>query len=426
VEPGDRSGGRYLTAREAAEELGVSVRTLYAYVSRGLVRSEAAGGGRRGRRYRAEDVRRLRERKEHRRDPARAAEGALDWGMPVLESGISLIADGRLYYRGRDAVALSGERSLEQVAQLIWTGSMAPGDRAAVPGLFRAAARSVAGYPRLPLGGARPVLNELGLALQAAASRDPAAYDLRPAAVVRTGARILRLLVGAATGGQDAGETAARALQRRWVPRDEGAAEILDRALVLCADHELNVSSFTARCVASAGATPYAAVVAGLAALGGVRHGGGTERVEAFLAEVEAAGDPREVVASRLRRGEAVPGFGHRLYPEGDPRAAALLAALAEGYPGSEALGLAEGAAEAAGALVGERPNVDFALVVLARVLGLPPGGALALFALGRAVGWVGHAIEQYASGALIRPRARYVGEPPPRPESGPSPARSG
>ena len=110
-------------------------------------------------------------------------------------------------------------------------------------------------------------------------------------------------------------ETVARALQRAWVPEDPRGATLLNRALVLCADHELNVSSFTARCVASAGATPYAVVVAGLAALGGVKHGGNTERVEAFLAESEAAGGAREAIASRLRRGEAVPGFGHPLYP---------------------------------------------------------------------------------------------------------------
>src|SRR5215204_2321907 len=99
------SGNRYLTAREAAEELGVSLKTLYAYVSRGLIRSEAVGGKRRNRRYWTEDVRRLRERKEQRRDPARATESALSWGDPVMESAITLIADGQMYYRGRDAIA---------------------------------------------------------------------------------------------------------------------------------------------------------------------------------------------------------------------------------------------------------------------------------------------------------------------------------
>ena len=257
----------------------------------------------------------------------------------------------------------------------------------------------------------RATMEAFGISLHTAVVKDAAAYDLRPAAVARTGARILRLLTATATGSTT--EPVARALQRRWVPGDEGAVALLDRAMVLCADHELNVSSFTARCVASAGATPYAVVVAGLAALGGLEHGGNTGRVEAFLAEVERSGDARDVIAARLRRGEAVPGFGHNLYPDGDPRAKALLAALAAAYPGSPTVELAGETTRAAGEILDERPNVDFGLVVLARVLGLPPDAALALFALGRTVGWVGHAIEQYGTGKLIRPRARYVGEPP-------------
>ena len=412
---------RYLTAREAAGELGISTATLYAYVSRGLIRSEATGGKRRDRRYRAEDVSRLRERKEQRRDPARVARSALDWGTPVMESAITLIADGRVYYRGHDAVDLSGSYSLEQVADLIWTGAMLQGSRERPPELFRAsAAEPIAPDSSRVVGEEirrRIWTDTFAMALYGAAAEDPAAYDLRASAVARTGARILRLLAASAVGGApDAGDTVARSLQRRWVPRDTGAAGLIDRALVLCADHELNVSSFTARCVASAGATPYAVVVAGLAALGGVKHGGNTERVEAFLDEIEAADDAERAVAARLRRGEAVPGFGHPLYPDSDPRAEALLAVLAGAYPGAMARQPAAEATKTVGDLMDERPNVDFALVALARTLRLPPGAALALFALGRTVGWVGHAIEQYQADVILRPRALYVGEQPAAP----------
>jgi citrate synthase len=411
------SESRYLTAEEAAGELGVSLKTLYAYVSRGLIRSEAVSGKRRNRRYRAEDVRRLKERKERRRNPERANEGALDWGDPVMESAITLITEGRMYYRGRDAVALSEDHTLEQVAELIWTGSMTEGNHGTLPEPFRTSA-GIAVPERLWLegrgAGLESPMGALGMSLQSAEAEDPAAYDLRSTAVARTGARILRLLVAVVSGsGQGAEDNVAQALQRHWIPEDTGTAALLNRALILCADHELNVSSFTARCVASAGATPYAVVVAGLAALGGVKHGGNTARVEAFLAEVDAADDARRVIASRLRRGELIPGFGHQLYPEGDPRGEALLVAATAAYPESEASKLAGETAETASDLMDERPNVDFALVVLARVLGLPMGGALALFALGRTVGWIGHAIEQYETNRIIRPRARYIGEQP-------------
>jgi citrate synthase len=247
--------------------------------------------------------------------------------------------------------------------------------------------------------------------LPVAAADDPAAYDLRPGAVARTGARILRLMTDVAAGESAPGLAAT--LQRGWSPDDPEAADLLGSALVFCVDHELPVSTFAARCVASSEATPYAVVLAGLAALGGVKHGGEIELVEAFLREVDAAGDARGVISGRLRRGERIPGFGHSLYPEGDPRGAGLLRLTAGAYPESIAVTLSDSVAGEMLQLMGERPTVDFALATVARALELPPGGAVALFALGRTVGWIGHAIEQYRSGSLIRPRARYVGEQP-------------
>lgn len=409
----------YLSAKEAAAELGVSVRTLYAYVSRGLVRSEETAGSQRKRRYRTEDVRALKERKERRKDPEGAVESALDWGTPVMESAITFIDDGRLYYRGRDAVELSGQCMLEEVAELVWTGRMP--ETNAEGGIPESVAVSEEVFSERI---AHTLISEsmrhraptgvLGTVLQLAAMEDPSAYDLRSASVRRTGSRILRLLAAAATGSEPApGRTVASALQESWLPDERGAAALIDRALVLCADHELNVSTFAARCVASAGATPYAAIMAGLSALSGVRHGAVSRRVEALLREVEASESVPGSISDRLGRGEDTPGFGHQLYPEGDPRASALLEAAASTFPGSKAIALGEKVTQSMSELIGERPNMDFALAVLSRALGLPVGGALMLFSIGRTVGWVGHAIEQYESGRLIRPRARYVGPQP-------------
>jgi citrate synthase len=399
---------RYLDAGRAAEELGVSLATLYAYVSRGMVRSEAVEGKGRNRRYRAEDVRRLKERKERRRDPDGVVEGALYWGTPVLESAITMIDGGGLYYRGRDVAALAGEKSVEEVAALIWTG-----DEAMAPALFPAEMSGPSRHIRNvvdSVAGLTP-FEVFQVMLPVAAADDPAAYDLRPGAVARTGARILRLMTDVAAGESAPGLAAT--LQRGWSPDDPEAADLLGSALVFCVDHELPVSTFVARCVASSEATPYAVVLAGLAALGGLKHGGEIELVEAFLREVDASGDARAVISGRLRRGERIPGFGHSLYPEGDPRGAGLLRLTAGAYPESIAVTLSDSVAGEMLQLMGERPTVDFALATVARALDLPPGGAVALFALGRTVGWIGHAIEQYRSGSLIRPRARYVGEQP-------------
>jgi citrate synthase len=373
-----------------------------------MVRSEAAEGKRRNRRYRAEDVRRLRERKERRRHPEGVVERVLHWGTPVMESGITLIDGGRLYYRGREVADLAARSTVEEVAALIWTA-----DEAKAPTLFplEPLVHSQRIEDVSPFVTGLPPVEVFQVLLSLSAAEDPAAYDLRPAAVARTGARILRLMTNVAAG--EAATRIAEALQRGWSPGDPGAAALLGSALVYCADHELPVSTFAARCVASSEATPYAVVLAGLAALGGVKHGGEVELVEAFLREVEAAGDARAAISGRLRRGERVPGFGHSLYPDGDPRAAGLLSLTAEAYPESPAVSLSEAVAGEALQLMGERPTLDLALVTIARTLGLPPGGATALFALGRTIGWIGHAIEQYEGGSLIRPRARYVGEQP-------------
>lgn len=395
----------WLTSEEAAARLGVSRTTLYAYVSRGLVRSTPEPGNPHARRYAREDVERLRDRAEQRRNPGRAAERALHWGTPLLESAITLVSGNRLYYRGHDVCDLAITRSIREVASLIWLGSFendfavegegmaatAPGHDTELP--FTARAQSL-----LPL----------------AAAADPLAFDLRPKAVAQTGWRILNLLALVAANTATAGAAIDETLRREWAPRTKDAAALLRAALILSADHELNVSSFTARCVASAAANPYMVVLGGLAAIEGSKHGGTSARIERLFDELRAAGNLKRAVAERLRRGETLYGFGHPLYEEGDPRAKLLLELLAKSQPNSPAVQLALDIAEAAShVLNGEKPTVDFALVALARALGLPPGAPLTLFALGRTIGWIGHAMEQYAKDEIIRPRARYVGTLP-------------
>ena len=183
---------RYLTAAEAAHSLGISLPTLYAYVSRGLIRSEASGAGGRERRYRRDDVERLRARQEQRRDPARAAEQALHWGLPVLDSALTLISDGRLYYRGHDALALAAESTFEQVAQLLWSGTLpAAGEEwggAHDAGRVQAGEGAVIKPVEPPSANEFASLAGFQAALLKAAPHDLAGYDLRPAAVAQTGA----------------------------------------------------------------------------------------------------------------------------------------------------------------------------------------------------------------------------------------------
>lgn len=388
-----------LTARQAADRLGIKLDTLYAYVSRGRLRSVGVPGSRE-RRYRTEDVEALLGMR-----PSGPVERTSDAEAltPVIASSICLIENGRLYYRGEDAVRLAEAATLEEVATLLWGAETSRGADA---------------------GRAAPSLRELSdsgliercqIRLAWLAGKDLPALDLTRSGVIRTGHRIIGELAACVASTAPPSGPIHDRLAKAW-GLDTAKGDILRRCLVLIADHELNASTFVARCVASTGATPYAVVSAALSALSGRRHGGASARAEALFAEIARDGDPMVVMAGRLARGEDLPAFGHFLYPNGDPRAAAILEAITRAVP--EARDLIEAAASAGTRLTGRRPNVDFALAAAATGLGLPQNSALALFLIGRTVGWIAHTIEQYESGGLIRPRARYAG---PRPKQGPA-----
>lgn len=359
----------------ALARLGLKPQTLYAYVSRGLVGMRPDPADPRRSLYRVDDIEGLRLRAGRGRGRAAVASGTMAWGEPTLETAISTVHHGQLFYRGHDAATLANTATWEEVAALLWDGgepvTLAPADTPDEP--FAALAALVpGGYPtpgrakaRL-LGDAQAAIGALASALGANAS--PAPLHER--------------------------------LARGWkVPT---LADPLRRALVLLADHELNPSSFTVRVAASTGASIAAALLAGLSALSGPRHG--TAGIDALLLlrDAERRGAQAAVVRC-LGNGGPLPGFGHPLYPSGDPRAAALLAALPAQAPFAD---VCREALDTTGA----HPNVDFALAVLTLVGNLPDDTSFRLFALARSAGWIAQAIEQVERGGLIRPRARYLG----------------
>src|SRR5271166_6420055 len=384
-----------LSARETAERLGIKLDTLYAYVSRGRLRSVSIPGTRE-RRYRVEDVEALLNPRTGQRPSRGTDPEAL---MPVIASSICLIEDGHLYYRGRDAIGLSHAATLEEIAELLWVAR-------ADTDLMDADEPT----PSADLPPASGLIERCQIRLAALGDEDLPALDLTRSGVIRTGRRILRELASCVAAAPLASGPVHRQLGVAWGLAEAGV-DLLRRCLVLIADHELNASTFVARCVASTGATPYAVVSAALSALSGRRHGGETARAEALFLDLVRHGDPMTAMAGRLARDERLPGFGQFLYPAGDPRATAILAALERAAP--EAYAPIKAAAEAGFRLTGLHPNVDFSLAAAASGLSLPRSAALGLFVIGRTVGWIAHAIEQYESGILIRPRARYIGSRP-------------
>ena len=396
-----------LSAEEAAELLGIKRETLYAYASRGQLRS-LPGEGSRARRYLRSDVELLRARHDARAGHGPVAASALRWGEPVLDSAITGIDARGPRYRGHVAVELAANGvSFERVAELLWSGASGALPDAAV---WQAPAR----VPASGVDASAPALLRLSALVPLLAHADPSPM---PSTAPRELARARQLVatlaraVAPEPAAVPAEATLARALAVglgvRPTPRVVAA---LDRALVLMADHELNASSFVARVTASTGADLYAVVSAALAALSGPAHGGACDRVEALLDEAGEPSRAAEVVRARGRRGEVVPGFSHRLYPDGDPRSAPVLADARALGPRRRSVATLLALAEATARTRGEKPAVDLALVALMEAIGAPRGSATVVFALGRTAGWIAHAMEQREAGFLLRPRARYVG----------------
>lgn len=408
----DAVGGR-LTAAEAAQRLGVKLPTVYAYVSRGHLHSERAPGGRIST-FSAAEVERLARRGRPRRS-SRA---------PLLELEISTslteVARGELRFRGYDAVELAGATTFESVAELLLLGELPARPTSWPEGEV---------YPQPP--GSH--LDGLRITTALAAAADPFAADLRPEAVAATMRRLVASLVasmprrarrvprlqladGTVVAGSLAQQLAGRLGGR---PVDAAFVGLVNAVLCLLADHELAASTLAARVAASARADPYGVVGAGLGPFSGTLHGAASRHVRGLLDRAEDAGSS-VALAEALQLHRHVPGFGHPLYPHGDPRAVALWRRLEERWAGHERMAVVEAVRTLAMERTQVHPNIDFTLGAMGHLHGLPHDAGEALFGVARSAGWIAHAIEEYGERPLrFRPRARYVG-PPPRELTGP------
>jgi citrate synthase len=287
---------------------------------------------------------------------------------------------GHLYYRGQDAIALARDASLEDITALLWE-SPRPVSLAAAGALHGhvfAALAALAPSAQPMLGRGRETL-------------------------VRDAASIVGV-VAVHCGASPGEEPLHLRLARGW-GCDERVADRLRQALAVMADHDINASTFATRVAASTGASMSASVLAGLCALSGPRHGGAAAALAELLKQGRAVGCAA-AIDIWLDRGNAPPGFGHPLYPNGDPRAAFLM----------EGLRLDPFLVEFRDVMIAKTsrlPNCDFGLVAMVGALGLPDDAPFRLFLIGRSVGWCAHAMEQSLSGDLIRPRGRYEGVMP-------------
>ena len=406
----------FLNSAEAAELLHIRRQTLYAYVSRGLVRSVRAGGARE-RLYARADLERLLQRAQVQGGQAAVAASALNLGHPMVPTSITEITPKGPSYRGRLALELAEQgASFEHTAELLWSGLWHE-----EPVVWRA--------PELPpalgtlLGQLTPAMAQeqmaevlamavlqLGLGRGSAAARLMHGHPLEAAReLVLTLAGCLGVLgpAGRFVRPAPGASVAMAALQALGRPGSADDVALLNAMLVLLADHELSPGTFAARIAASSASPLHACLAAALAASAGTEVTRRYQRVEKLLAG-EGGLSAQSQLAQRVAAGQAVPGFEHPLYPQGDPRAAWLLARLRRrpDLPPAAVQALAvvkEGQRHAL------YPRHELAVIATCHALRGPSGSAAALFLLARLAGWVAHVLEQRLSPQLIRPRAKFV-----------------
>jgi citrate synthase len=216
-------------------------------------------------------------------------------------------------------------------------------------------------------------------------------------------------------GGERRLKSIAGRLWSRLSPRRPSAGElaVVNTALGLLADHELAASTLAARVAASTWADPYLVVQTGLGALGGPLHGAHSESARALLAEVSNGMPAAEAIGRRLQSETMVPGLGHAVYRNADPRAEALLGALERADPPADKWAAVQDVIAVAAERGLPFPNVDLAMAAACVCLDLAPGAGEAIFAVARCAGWLAHAIEEYQHRLRFRPRAVYIGAEP-------------
>jgi citrate synthase len=398
-----------MTARQAADRMGVKLETLYAYVSRGVLHRDTAADGRTSV-FDSREVEALALRGRPRQS---SRSTSIDM---LIETRLTELTPQGVRYRGRWAADLAVSHTFEQVAELLWLGTLPDAHQpwTAVP------LRSLPVAP--PQEG---LIGAMQVTVAVAGAADPGSSGLDAPSVAACGRRLIATVVDSLPVAGDgraprltigherpvrstiAGRLWARLSPRRPSP---GMLLALNAALVLLADHDLATSTFGVRVAASTRADPYAAVSAGLGVLRGPLHGGASVLARALLDDAADVGAPR-AVGALLAAGKRVPGFGHKVYVGADPRAALLLDLLRE-VPGARRTAhLVDEVCRVTFDRTGAAPNVDIALAALGAANNMSHDAGEAVMATARIAGWLAHAIEEYAEAPLrFRPRAHYLG----------------
>jgi len=377
----------YLTAQEAATTLGISVTSLYSYVSRGLIKSQSRGGSR-SKGYLRSDITRLKNKQRGAKDDPN-----FFFTPDLKKDRITQITKSGPVYRGQDAANLARTESLESVASVLWRSdpslfdtnqvSVKPSDFASLRSRFR---------------GLNPMNQYISLAATIEHA-NPRSYNLSAEGVVSTSIDVTRWIAAIIADSDDYPDNTP--IHKYFASKrgvGEGCAELLRALLVLAADHQQGPASLAAKNTAYAGNTPYATVASALITWqGAFVLQGMVQPLTHFLLEIMTQPDPTSTIISRLQGGAPLPGFEHPIYGARDPRGALLLELTKEYLPDDKDAGKLCEASEVAEELTGRSPSLNLITNFLAYKFGMPDQ-MRALTAVGRTVGWLAHAMEIYKS----------------------------
>lgn len=406
----DRMPDRWLTSQQAAQRLDVKSATVYAYASRGLLRRYHTSDG--SSRFSPADIERLVARGRH-------GQGIAAW---LIESSITSLQGGVPCYRGYPIAELATSRSFEEVATLLWRDEFHPvGTWTSDPTSVAVAHQIQAALPSEMTD-----RNRLRVVVATMAGLRHSAISHDVDSVAAAGRNLVATMVDSLPIGAEAmmpsrcltSSTEVPIATRLWrvlAGREPAAQDIrlLDAALVYRADHELAATTLAARVAAASGADPYAVVLSGL---GVEPHalGAPSTELEHLLRSITSPTDATRAVSSQKDQGLTVPGFGHPVYPAGDPRGPAMLDLLLRSNPPADRMSRVTWLLEAAGEAGLPPLNAQFPLSALSYCYGLRPGASQIIAAVARTAGWLAHALEEYSQRSLGRLRAVYVGTPPP------------
>lgn len=417
---GDEGPEELLDAKTAASLLGVKTQTLYAYVSRGMIRT-APRRGAQASLYHREDVEAVRMNGRRVSASADTADRLVRWGGggTVLQTAITMIDPSGPRYRGKLAVDVAkSRRPFEDCVELLWNGALPTQSltwQAPVqPEPFKSWMAAWSAPAQRP--STRQLLSLVAHTYGTSGGRNPENALGTPALAGRQLIQVMASAIGLLCPKpqyliNEAAEPLASVMARSArIPVRGDVLHILNASLILSADHELAPSTFAARTAASAGADIFSCVNSALGTFDGPLTGFGCDESERLLSRAESPKKYVALLAELALRKEGIAGYNHPLYADGDPRTIYLLNLARQAARTPKARLILEcidaGIQETEAA-----PSLAVGLVAVSASLGLPQESPGLIMAVGRAAGWIAHAFEQRLAGYLVRPRTKYVGQ---------------